>query len=218
MQWRMLVRRCPMRSFTIVGDIAQVASAAGATDWAEALDPYFRDHWRLEQLTVNYRTPAQISSDADAFARRRGLPITPARAVREGDWPVERMPAGGDLEAAVASVVRCVRAGVPVQESCDGGSDAAGERGGTLAVIAPENRVAALRERLVGEFGSEAVGAGAGGLSRSTVVLTARDAKGLEFDDVVLVDPDGIEAESPRGASALYVSMTRPTQRLVIVG
>jgi DNA helicase IV len=48
-------------------------------------------------------------------------------------------------------------------------------------------------------------------------VLTAREAKGLEFDVVVLADPDAIVAESPRGAAALYVAMTRPTQRLIVV-
>ena len=68
MQWRLLVRRCPMRSFTIVGDIAQVGSAAGATSWESALTPYFRENWRLEELTVNYRTPAQIAREAERFA------------------------------------------------------------------------------------------------------------------------------------------------------
>ncbi|HTJ37110.1 MAG TPA: AAA family ATPase, partial [Dactylosporangium sp.] len=83
MQWRVLVRRCPMKSFTIVGDIAQVASAAGATSWDEALRPAFKDAWRLEELTVNYRTPAQITREAERIAAEAGLPITPTRAVRE---------------------------------------------------------------------------------------------------------------------------------------
>ena len=49
------------------------------------------------------------------------------------------------------------------------------------------------------------------------VVLTVRQAKGLEFDAVVVADPDGIVAESPRGANDLYVALTRATQRLTVL-
>src|SRR5690606_19833580 len=66
MQWRLLVRRCPMKSFTIVGDIAQTSAASGASSWSQALEPFFGDRFELEELTVNYRTPAQI---ADAAVR-----------------------------------------------------------------------------------------------------------------------------------------------------
>ena len=58
---------------------------------------------------------------------------------------------------------------------------------------------------------------GAAGLSRPIAVLTGYEAKGLEFDAVVLADPDALVAESPRGAASLYVAMTRPTQRLTLV-
>lgn len=203
MQWRMLLRRCPMRSFTIVGDIAQASSAAGATRWENALAPFFRDSWRLEELTVNYRTPAQIARAADEFARQHGLPVTSARAVREGDWPVEHLAARPDaLAEAVVEAVGRVR---PEASA-----------GGTLAVIAPVARLDDLAGRLTEVFGRD-VGRGAAGLDLPISVLSARDAKGLEFDVVVLVDVDGIVAESPRGASAAYVAMTRPTQRLAIV-
>ncbi|WP_295128430.1 UvrD-helicase domain-containing protein [uncultured Leifsonia sp.] len=202
MQWRVLVRRCPMKSFTIVGDIAQVASAAGATSWDEALRPSFKDAWRLEELTVNYRTPAQITREAERIAQDAGLPITPTRAVREGDWPIRRVGAGRTgLTAAVAEAV-----------AHDRGID--GE--GTLAVIATatdvESVAAAVRER----FGDEAA-RGAAGLTRPISVLTGYEAKGLEFDAVVLADPAALAAESVRGAASLYVAMTRPTQRLTLV-
>ena len=203
MQWRVLLRRCPMRSFTIVGDIAQASSVAGAIDWADALDPFFHDAWTLEQLSVNYRTPAQIAQAADDFARAHELPATSARAVRDGDWPVERSTAApAALTGAVAEAVRRCR------------PQASG--GGTLAVIAPVARLDAIAASLTDAFGRD-VGRGAPGLDLPITVLSARDAKGLEFDVVVLVDPDGIVAESPRGASAVYVAMTRPTQRLAIV-
>ena len=58
---------------------------------------------------------------------------------------------------------------------------------------------------------------GAAGLSRAIAVLSPQEAKGLEFDAVIVVDPQGIVDEIPRGAAALYVAMTRPTQRLTLV-
>ncbi|TAM69579.1 MAG: AAA family ATPase [Microbacteriaceae bacterium] len=214
MQWRLLVRRDPMRSFTIVGDIAQVSSAAGATSWAGALQPLFGENWRLEELTVNYRTPAQITREAERFAREHGLPVTPTRAVREGDWPIRAVEAAtvagvgaGAADAArvlAAATVEAVRADRELDDS------------GTLAVIAPIALVAEEYSALVDAFGGS-VGLGAVGLGRPIAVLTAREAKGLEFDAVVLADPAALVAESPRGASALYVAMTRPTQRLTLV-
>ncbi|MGO4301126.1 HelD family protein [Leifsonia sp. RAF41] len=210
MQWRVLVRRCPMKSFTIVGDIAQVASAAGATSWQEALEPVFKDAWRLEELTVNYRTPAQITREAERIAVAAGLPITPTRAVREGDWPIRRIDAFAAPEEQTQP--RTLAAAVAAAVAHDRGIDDAG----TLAVIATASDLpevaAAIRER----FG-DAAGRGAAGLTRPIAVLTGYEAKGLEFDAVVLADPDALAAESPRGAASLYVAMTRPTQRLTLV-
>lgn len=204
MQWRLLIRRCPMRSFTIVGDIAQASAAAGATNWSGALTPFFRENWRLEELTVNYRTPAQIAREAEAFAIGHGLPVTPSRAVREGDWPIQTVDAGGHAAGQVTDAVAATAV------------DLAASQSGTLAVIAPVAIVDEVFGALTPALGRH-VGRGAAGLSRQVAVLTAREAKGLEFDVVVLADPDAIVAESPRGAAALYVAMTRPTQRLVVV-
>ncbi|KQV07126.1 HelD family protein [Leifsonia sp. Root112D2] len=203
MQWRLLVRRCPMRSFTIVGDIAQVGSAAGASNWRSALQPFFDTRWRLEELTVNYRTPAQIAEEAEVLARANRLHITPAQSVRRGDWPVREVTAQSTaaLPAAVTDAVA---------------ADREIDAGGTLAVICALRHVDAVAAALASRFGAE-VGRGGDGLTRAIAVLTAREAKGLEFDAVVVVDPDALVAESPRGAGALYVAMTRPTQRLTML-
>jgi DNA helicase IV len=199
MQWRLLLRRGPLRSFTIVGDIAQAASAAASSSWETALAPLLDgspegDRWRLEELTVNYRTPSQIADAAEKMAVAHGLPITPSRAVRASEWPIE-------VVTDVADAVRRNRAL---------------EVGGTLAVIVLEPQLAALGEQLEAEFGT-AVGIGAQGLTRDVAIITPQDAKGLEFDAVVVVDPAAIVAASERGAGALYVAMTRATQRLYLV-
>ncbi|MBW8871923.1 MAG: AAA family ATPase [Leifsonia sp.] len=205
MQWRVLVRRCPMKSFTIVGDIAQVASAAGASSWQEALNPVFKDAWRLEELTVNYRTPAQITREAERIATQAGLPITPTRAVREGDWPILRVQAESREPDALGAAVADAVAG-----------DRAIDGGGTLAVITTQADLPVVSAAVLERFG-DAAGRGASGLGRPIAVLTGYEAKGLEFDAVVLADPDALAAESPRGAASLYVAMTRPTQRLTLV-
>jgi len=199
MQWRLVLRRGPLRSFTIVGDIAQAASAASATSWEDALKPVLQssleaDRWRLEELTVNYRTPSQIAQVAETVAMAHDLPITPSRAVRASEWPVETV-------SDVATAIRC---------------DRALEAGGTLAVIVVDAAIDALHDTLAAEFDG-LVGRGPAGLTRDIALLTPQDAKGLEFDAVIVVDPTAIVAASERGAGALYVAMTRSTQRLYLV-
>ena len=199
MQWLLLLRRGPLRSFTIVGDIAQAASAAASSDWKTALEPLLDgspegDRWRLEELTVNYRTPSQIAAAAESMAISHGLPVTPSRAVRASEWPIE----------VVTDAADAVR------------RDRALAAGGTLAVIVVESGIERLAEDLSAEFGA-AVGLGPTGLRREIALITPQEAKGLEFDAVVVVDPAGVVAASERGAGALYVAMTRATQRLYLV-
>ena len=200
MQWRVLLRRGPLRSFTIVGDIAQAAASSASGSWQQALRPLLgraphQGGWRLEELSVNYRTPSQIAEAAERWAIAQGLPVTPSRSVRESDWPITQSE---DVLLAV-------------QE------DRALGLGGTLAVITPARRLAEVHARLLEQFG-DVVALGSESLMTEVTVLSAQEAKGLEFDSVVIVDPEGIVAESSRGASALYVSMTRSTQRLTLVG
>jgi DNA helicase IV len=199
MQWRLLMRRNPLKSFTIVGDIAQASAAAGAASWAEALDPHVKQ-WRLEELTVNYRTPAQISEVAEAMALAHGVNITRSRAVRESEWPVDVL----HTDALSAAVVQAVL------------DDPALAEHGTIAVIASESLLPEIYPALVAQFGAT-VGRGAVGLARAIAVLTPQESKGLEFDSVIVLEPQRIIDEIARGAAALYVAMTRPTQRLHLV-
>ncbi|WP_336853224.1 HelD family protein [Sinomonas albida] len=202
MQWRLLVRRCPLKSFTIVGDIAQTSAAAGASSWAAALTPFFDDRWRLEELTVNYRTPSQIAEAAARMAAAAGLTVSAPKAVREGQWPpvVDRVAAGGVIDRLVATMPEEL-------EAADGG---------LVAVIAPEELVEPARAALHAVYGRR-VGAGAGSFDQDIVVIDPREAKGLEFDVVVVLEPaELIDAHHGR-VGDLYVAMTRPTQRLRLI-
>jgi DNA helicase IV len=200
MQWRLMTRRVPSRSMTVVGDVAQTGSAAGATSWAQALDAQAEGRWRLEELTVNYRTPAVVLEPAVALMVAAGTPVKAPQSAREGDWPplAIAVPAA-DGHALAAATVSAV-------EADDGALE-----GGRFAVIAPR----ALRTALAA--GVTELLAGRADLAERVDVLTPDDAKGLEFDGVVVVDPAGIVAESRRGVNDLYVALTRPTQRLTLL-
>jgi DNA helicase IV len=202
MQWRLLVRRCPLKSFTIVGDIAQTSAAAGASSWSGALTPFFDDRWKLEELTVNYRTPSQIAEAAARMAAAAGLTVSAPKAVREGQWPpiVDRV-GNGDV------VGRLVQTMPEELEAADGG---------LVAVIAPEELVEKARSALSEVYGRR-VGSGAGSFEQDIVVIDPREAKGLEFDGVVVLEPGRMVDEHHGRVGDLYVAMTRPTQRLRLI-
>ncbi|MET0591017.1 MAG: AAA family ATPase [Naasia sp.] len=201
MQWRLLRRRAPLRSFTIVGDIAQASSPTAASNWADAIRS-LGGEFRLEELTVNYRTPAQIAHLAERTAHEMGLNITASQSVRESEWePQERV---ATPDALLAELVEIIRDDREIRDA------------GTLAVIAPASLVSELHAALRDEFGAS-IGLGGISLTQSVSVMSPRTAKGLEFDSVVAVDPEGIVAAEPRGVSALYVTLTRATQRLTVL-
>lgn len=203
MAWRVLARRNPMRSMTVVGDLAQTRSAAGADTWSQVLDPVASGRWRVEELTVSYRTPQQIMDVAAAVLEAAGSSAVAPRAVREGRWA----PGATQVDAAaVPSVVaKAVRAQL---------ADLAG---GRVAVIGTGAAVPAVLEAVVADLGPERVGTGALALDREVAVLAVDEAKGLEFDGVVLVEPADLVADGPRGVNDLYVALTRPTQQLHVV-
>jgi len=203
MLWRALARRVPSRSMTVVGDLAQTGSAAGASSWAEVLDPLAPGRWRVAELTVNYRTPAKIMEPAAAMLRAAGVTVQTPQAAREGDWePLAIHVRDNDPEALAETVVRSLIA------------DDRALGGGQFAVILTRREHPDIAERVRKIFSDrESVGA----LGERVSVLTVDEAKGLEFDAVTVVDPAGIIGESPRGSSDLYVALTRPTQRLTVL-
>jgi DNA helicase IV len=174
MDWRVLMRRCPGRSFTVVGDLAQRRSPAGATSWDTMLAPYVPGRWVYRSLTVNYRTPAEIMAVAAAVLAEFAPTVAPPDSVRaSGVRPWARQVTEGELPGAIEEFVR----------------HEAG-REGTSVVIGP---------------------------SGVPGTVPASETKGLEFDAVLVVDPDRILADGPRGAAELYVALTRATQRLGVL-
>jgi DNA helicase IV len=198
MQWRLLQRRGPSKSFTVVGDVAQASAAAGAITWQSAMSSFGADNWRLEELTVNYRTPAQIASAAENVAEAHGLRVTRSSAVRESAWPVA-IHTAEDVAATLRLVI-----------AADRDIDATG----TMAVIASASQIDDL---LASSDLGQLAARGVAGLSRAIAFMTPDDVKGLEFDTAIIVEPSLIVSEIERGASALYVAMTRPTQRLHVI-
>lgn len=209
MAWRMLMRRCPSRSMTLVGDVAQTGDPAGASSWQEVLQPYVADRWRLHELTVNYRMPAEVMAVAADVLAGLEPPLVPPRSVREtGVLPWRQQVPAGELADRLAGTV--------VRELAEVGE-------GRVAVLVPASRQAELAGALPpGRAGAGLVaGSEPAGdepdLTDPVVVLTVRQAKGLEFDSVLVVDPEQIVAESPRGRHDLYVALTRTTQRLGVL-
>jgi superfamily I DNA/RNA helicase len=221
MAWRMVLRRNPSVSMTVVGDVAQTGSPAGARAWKEMLDPFVRGRWREERLTVNYRTPSEIMAVAADVLQSVAPDEQPPESVRtEGVPPVAiRVPVQGppsgmagaetappipEISVMSNEVARVARADL---------TEIGGPDNGRLAVIAPDGLVAdiaaALPEAVPGDKPES--------LDAAAALLTVSQAKGLEFDRVVLADPAGIIAQSPNGGHDLYVAITRATHRLTVV-
>ncbi len=199
MQWRMLARRCPSGSMTVVGDFGQASRPAAMHSWEEVLRVLpDRRGTELVTLTVNYRTPAEIMAVAHRLLSAAAPGVDATEAVRHtGEEPrFVRTSHDGLVDAVARQAARAV------------------EEGGTVAVLAPP----ALQESIVpalAELGARAGTAEA--LEAPVAVLAATEAKGLEFDHVILVEPARLVDPDPAGLRLLYVAMTRATRTLAVV-
>ncbi|RUQ86252.1 HelD family protein [Labedella gwakjiensis] len=188
---RALLRRCPSRSFTLVGDINQ-SSAAHGSDWDTLLRPQLRSY-RREELTVNYRTPSEIMD----LAARVLAHIDPRQSA-----PTSIRSAG------VGPEIRRVAYDTTVHEIRERAGRFLDESDGTFAIIADAELLPRLRTATEG-FPPSA-------LDR-VWFGSPRDAKGLEFDEVVLVEPGWRSERGVAESRELYVALTRATQRLTIL-
>ncbi|MBV9485575.1 MAG: AAA family ATPase [Frankiaceae bacterium] len=203
MAWRMLARRCPLRSMTVVGDVDQASAPWALRSWPAALQPVAPDRWRVESLSVNYRTPAEIMAVAADVLAAADPNVSPPSSVREAGFPPSshQVPPTAHIAEVVADVVAQSRAAI-------------GD--GKLAVITPDRWYDGVVAAVMGRFEGE-VATGAAGLDSPIAILDATEAKGLEFDAVVLVEPADWIRDHARGLRELYVALTRATQRLDVV-
>ena len=191
MQWRMIGRRGRLASWTIVGDPAQTAWTGDPEELTRARDQALGRRKRLDfTLTTNYRNSAEIFAVAAAEIRRLYPDLPLPRAVRStGVDPVERVVPAAGLETATVEAATGLLAEVD----------------GTVGVITPVPR----RDEVAGWLGAL-------GGSRLQVV-TSLEAKGMEYDGVVLVAPSEIRADPGAGVRTLYVALSRATQRLTTI-
>ncbi|WP_328685190.1 RNA polymerase recycling motor ATPase HelR [Streptomyces sp. NBC_00343] len=177
-EWQMLLLRCPSRSFTIVGDRAQ-ARHGFTESWQERLKRIGLDRINLASLTVNYRTPEEIMTEAEPVIRAVLPDANVPTSIRSSGIPVVHGPTS-DLESVLDTWLA---------EHADGIGCVIGTAETDADIFRARPRVRAL-----------------------TPVLS----KGLEFDLVVLLDPEEF-GEGIEGAVDHYVAMTRATQQLVVL-
>lgn len=203
MQLRMLARRSLSGSMTVVGDVAQTTGPRAPTSWGE-ITAHLPDRGaaRVAELSVNYRTPGEVMAVASRVLAQVAPQQRPPVSVRStGALPVFLAVGNGRLAATVAETA------VKERDEVDPG---------TLAVITAPSLVPTVAASL------ESAGVGfshadGNGLDAPVTLLPVGVAKGLEFDAVVVVEPARIVAEEVQRLRALYVALTRPTQRLTVV-
>ena len=200
MQLRMVFRRSSGGRATLVGDIAQATGPTRFPDWPDLLDAAAVDGApRIAELAIGYRVPRQIMQLAETLLLRIAPQIAIPTAVRDGPeaprlLPVDRAALGAALVSEVADRV-------------------GGER--SVGVVAPTDDLERLRAAL-GEAGLAAGDVLSDGLARQVTVLSAEQAKGLEFDHVVVVDPVGMAGADADWAH-VYIALTRATRTLSIL-
>jgi DNA helicase IV len=189
MQLLAISRRAIDGSLTILGDVAQATGPVVYRRWQE-LEPYLPDEaeMEIEELRHAYRVPAEIMDFALPLLDLIAPEVEPPLAYRKGgDRP--RLVQVGEEELLPAAL----------REASE-----LAERDGLLAIIAPRSLAGAVPDADIFD-------------ELSVPVLTPRQAKGLEFDHVVVLEPAAIADDGDRGLRELYVALTRPTKTLVVV-
>jgi DNA helicase IV len=210
MQWRMVGRRGRTATWTIVGDPAQ--SSWPVHEESEAARAAALEGKTVHEfhLSTNYRNSSEIYAHAAAYAERVGLDADLPTAVRSTGVQPREITDVTDVEAATRQAV----------------TEMAGSVSGTVAIVVPVARRSEVNAWLASwpELATDAPAARAAVDSATApsgedrvVVLTGLDTKGLEFDGIVVVRPEEIEAESVTGRATLYVVLTRATQLLTTI-
>jgi DNA helicase IV len=203
MQLRMVTRRSLSGSMTVVGDIAQATGPLAANDWNDVLDHLpSRKEPRVVGLSVGYRIPSQIMKLADKVMLAATPGLRAPRSVRDGDHDptMVAVPVGTSLSNSVAQHAR----------------DVVAQGDGRVAIICPEDMIADISSALDALSIHHGL-ARTAGLDQGLSIVPATLAKGLELDDVIVVEPAAIVEEDPQGLRLLYVTLTRSTRTLAVV-
>ncbi len=200
MAWRMIFRRSPNRWMTIVGDPAQTGSPAGVDEWAETLEPFVHDRWQLHELTVNYRTPEDIAEIANLLLPDLAPDQKPAIALRASGTGI-REAQWKDLASSVEDALHAARDGL-------------------VGVIGTEDDLARGLELTRAHLAESSAGSAEEprlSCPDNLIFADLRSAKGLEFDEVVLLEPAHMVDATTQGLNDVYVALTRATQGLTVV-
>ncbi|WP_420452717.1 HelD family protein [Ilumatobacter sp.] len=204
MQLKMATRRSLGGSMTIFGDIAQATGPLAPDGWDDVLAHLpDRKPSRVIGLSVGYRIPEQIMELANRVMAVATPGLRAPDSVRVGDTGPEivRAPSVAELGSTAAAAVTALSAAIP---------------GGSIGVVASDPLLPELSEAL-DAAGVEHGSAMRGGLESGVTLVPVSVVKGLELDGVVVVEPERIVADREHGMRALYVALTRSTQRLTIV-
>ena len=201
MQLKMATRRSLNGSMTVVGDLAQATGPTAPDDWDDVLQHLpDRKPARVIGLSVGYRIPAQIMELANRVMAAATPGLRAPNSVRVGDSS-PRIRRVDDLVPGVIDEVAMLRKEV---------------QSGSVAVVAPDDMCDAISAGLF-ERGLDHGRAANSGLDQSLTVVPVSMVKGLELDAVVVVEPSAIVRGQEHGLRALYVALTRSTQRLSVV-
>ncbi|MEL6890738.1 MAG: AAA family ATPase [Actinomycetota bacterium] len=204
MQLKMASRRSLNGSMTIVGDIAQATGPLAPDGWDDVLE-FLPDRKppRVIGLSVGYRIPGQIMELANRVMAVATPGLRSPESVRIGDVGPRLVRSGsnGALAEAVAAEVAALRGALPA---------------GSLGVVAPDALLAEMSEALT-DAGINHGTATRTGLDVGVTLVPVSVVKGLELDGVVVVEPSRIVSDQEHGMRALYVALTRSTQRLTVV-
>ena len=194
MAWRCLLRRCPSRSMTVVGDLDQKRGHRRPNSWKQALGPAARAFSEEFVLSISYRTPRALTRIAQAVMAQHGTPVLyPMEAVRDVPNCYQVSHTHKDtLKECISQVVSAMEERLDREE---------GEGKGRICVIVPDAQAQLWH----------ADESGASALDQRVSYLTAAGSKGLEFDSVVVVEPGAILEQ---GSGDLFVALTRATHDL----
>ena len=200
MQCRAIGRRCATGSATVLGDIAQGTTAWATVSWEQMLAHLGKPGAELRVLDTGYRVPRQILDFASRLLPRIAPELSPASSVRHDPGALlvheaERGRIDGTLAAVCADAL---------------------SKPGSAAVIAADDQIPALAAALAAAGVPHAVLEGAATGDVVTLVPVSL-AKGLEFDQVIVVEPARIASAEARGLQRLYVALTRAVSRLTVV-